>query len=135
MSAQLSRSRASPSTPFARIGRVGPRLKIADSDVALGHRLTDAFQPFLRDLIQQGRADRTLARHRDHLQMLGGEIIRRRYDYPDLAKQAIGELLFRLVEEDGGPLIWPRITETAQRAFDATCRKLYRFLQPQNIRK
>lgn len=107
------------------------RWKVEDSDVALGQRITEALQPFLRDLIQHGLADKTLARHRDHLEMLGGEIIRRRYDDPDLAKQAIGELLFRSVEEDGGPLIWPRITETAQRAFDATCRKLYRFLHQQ----
>jgi hypothetical protein len=33
-----------------------------------------------------------------------------------------------LVEEDGGPLIWPRISETELNAIDATCRKLYRFL-------
>ena len=58
--------------------------------------------------------------------MLGGEIIRRRYDDPDLTKQPINELLSSLIEEEGGPLIWPQITETAQRAFDATCRKLYR---------
>ena len=67
--------------------------------------------------------------------MLGGEIIRRRYDDPDLAKQPINDLLSNLIEEEGGPLIWPRITETSQRAFDATCRKLYRFLQQQDQRK
>ena len=40
-----------------------------------------------------------------------------------------------LIEEDGGPLIWPRITESAQNAFDATCRKLYRFLNQRRMRK
>jgi hypothetical protein len=33
-----------------------------------------------------------------------------------------------LLEEDGGPLIFPRITEQEQDSFDATCRKFYRFL-------
>jgi hypothetical protein len=69
-----------------------------------------------------------LRRHRDHIRMLGGEIIRRRHDDPDLCKQSIKNLLFHLIEEEGGPLIWPRITESEQNSFDATCRKLYRFL-------
>ena len=60
--------------------------------------------------------------------MLGGEAIRRCNDDSDLAKLPVRDLLLELTEEEGGPLIWPRITETAQRAFDATCRKLYRFL-------
>jgi len=38
------------------------------------------------------------------------------------------QLVRRLIEEDGGPLIWPRLSETEQNAIDATCRKLYRFL-------
>ena len=109
--------------------------KIEHNDVAIGQRIIDSIEPFLIDLLQHGLADKTLARHRDHLQMLGGEIIRRRYDNPDLAKQSVQDLLFNLIDEDGGPLIWPRITESAQNAFDATCRKLYRFLNQQRMRK
>ena len=109
--------------------------KVEDTDVEFGRRLAESLEPFLLDLLQQGLADKTFARHRDHIEMLGGEIIRRRYDDADLAKQPIDELLSHLIEEEGGPLIWPRITETAQRAFDATCRKLYRFLQQQERRK
>lgn len=106
--------------------------KIEDGDVEIGRRLTEAFEPFLVELLAQGLADKTLSRHRDHLEMLGGEIIHRRHDALHLAKQSIGELLLTFIEEEGGPLIWPRITETAQRSFDATCRKLYRFLQQHN---
>lgn len=101
------------------------------SDVAIGQRIVESIQPFLIDLLQQGLVDKTLTRHRDHLQMLGGEIIRRRHNDPDLAKQPVRNLLLNLVEEEGGPLIWPRITESAQNAFDATCRKLHRFLHQQ----
>ena len=109
--------------------------KVDDRDVEIGRHLAGALEPFLLDLIQQGLADKTFARHCDHIEMLGGEIVRRRYDDPDLAKQPINELLSNLIEEEGGPLIWPQITETAQRAFDATCRKLYRSLQQHKHRK
>jgi hypothetical protein len=96
--------------------------------VAIGHSIVASIRPFLLDLLQHGLADKTRARHRDHLQMLGGEIIRRCQDDPYLAKQTARDLLLSHIEEDGGPLIWPRITESAQNSFDATCRKLYRFL-------
>ena len=104
---------------------------VEHTDVTVGQSIVDSIRPFLLDLLQHGLAKKTLARHRDHLQMLGGEIVRRRYDDPALAKQPVPELLFNLVEEDGGPLIWPRITESAQNSFDATCRKLYYFLSRQ----
>jgi len=107
---------------------------VEPSEVAIGQRIVESIQPFLTDMLQQGLADKTLTRHRDHLQMLGGEIIRRRQNDPDLAKQPTRDLLLHFVEEDGGPLIWPTITESAQNAFDATCRKLYRFINDQNNR-
>ena len=107
---------------------------VQHSDVAIGQFIVESVQPFLVELLQQGLADKTLARHLDHLQMLGGEIIRRRHNDPDLATQPVGDLLLNFVEDDGGPLIWPRITESAQNAFDATCRKLHRFLNQQKDR-
>lgn len=111
------------------------RWKIEHNDITVGQRIVDSFQPFLVDLLQHGLADTTLARHRDHLQMLGGEIIRRRHEDPEIARQPVRALVFNLVEEEGGPLIWPRITESAQNSFDATCRKLYRFLMQQKGRR
>ena len=107
-----------------RISRWPELWKVEDSDVEFGRHLAEALEPFLLDLIWQGLADKTLARHRDYLEMLGGEIIRRRHDDQDLTKQPVGDLLSTLIEEDGGPLIWPRVTETTQRELDATCRKL-----------
>ena len=115
-----------------RISRWPELWKVDDSDVEIGRHLAEALEPFLLDLIWQGLADKTLARHRDYLEMLGGEIIRRRHGDPDLVKQPVGDLLLTLIEEDGGPLIWPRVTETTQRELDATCRKLYRFFQTHN---
>jgi hypothetical protein len=100
-----------------------------DSDVVIGQSIVELLKPFLHELLRSQLADKTLRRHRDHLWMLGGEIIRRRHDDPDLCKQSLKTLLFNFIEEEGGPLIWPRISESGQNSFDATCRKLYRFLQ------
>jgi hypothetical protein len=54
----------------------------------------------------------------------------RRYDDFDSAKQPVRDLLLNLVEKDGGPLTWPRITESAQNEFDATCRQAMPLAQP-----
>ena len=50
-----------------------------------------------------------------------------------LKKMPVHKAIGLLIEEDGGPLIWPRITETEQNAFDATCRKLYKYLNSDQI--
>lgn len=102
--------------------------RVEDSDVIVGQHIVELIKPFLHELLRQQLADKTLRRHRDHIWMLGNEIIRRCHDDPDLCKQPLKSLLFNLIEEEGGPLIWPRITESEQNSFDATCRKLYRFL-------
>ena len=98
------------------------------SDLALGKRILACFRPFLLHLLGQGLARPTLRRHRDHLWMLGGEIIRRCYDEPELRHRSAAKILLRFIDDDCGPLIWPKISEQQQNAFDATCRKLYQFL-------
>jgi hypothetical protein len=108
--------------------------KLEPADIAIGERIVEIVQPFLLDLLHHGLADKTLARHREHIEMLGGEIIRRHHDNVP-AKRSARELMLDLIDAEGGPLIWPRITESAQDAFDATCRKLYRFLLQQDTRK
>ena len=115
-----------------QIGGWPERWKVVDSDVEIGRHLTEVLEPFLLDLFGQGLAAKTLARHRDYVEMLGGEIIRRRHDEPGLMKQPVRDLLLGLIAEDGGPMLWPRVSETTQRELDATCRKLYRFLQTRN---
>ncbi len=65
----------------------------------------------LLHLLAKKLAASTLRHHRDHLWMLGGEVIHRRQEEPDLRRQPVEKVTFALLEEDGGPLIWPRITE------------------------
>jgi hypothetical protein len=99
------------------------------ADLDVGHQIVQALSPFLLALMDQGLAPRTVRRHRDNLWLLGGELIRRRYDDDALAKMDAITALCELVEEDGGPLMLPRISEADQDSLDATCRKLHRFLQ------
>lgn len=102
------------------------RWSYEDSDLASGRRIVEFFKPLLLHLLAKKLATSTLRRHRDHMWMLGGEVIRRRQEDSHLRHLPVEKVTFALLEEDGGPLIWPRITE--QEAFDTSCRKLYRFL-------
>jgi hypothetical protein len=104
------------------------RWSIEEGDLASGHHIVEFLKPFLLHLLAKNLAANTLRRHRDHLWMLGGEVIRRRQEDPHLCRQPVEKVTFALLEEEGGPLIWPRITEKEQDAFDASCRKLYCFL-------
>ena len=74
---------------------------------------------------------KTLHRHRDNLWLLGGELIRKLHETPGFRRRPIDQLVLAAVDEDGGPLIHHG-TKEQQRSFDATCRKLYRFLQERN---
>ena len=101
---------------------------VVSADIAIGQQIVALLTPFLLHLLDQGLAKATVRRHRDNLWTLGGELIRCRYDDDELARHNVADALAQLIEGDGGPLIWPRITETKQNAFDATCRKIYKYL-------
>lgn len=124
-----------PSTAAEPLAKLCPdfqswpqRWRYEDSDIAAGERILECFTPFLLHLIEQRLATKTLQRHRDHLWMLGGEIIRRMQEEPSLRPKPIKTILLQLGDDECGPLIWPRITEGQQNSFDATWRKLYQFL-------
>jgi len=104
------------------------RWRCEDADIALGERLVECFTPFLLHLIDQGLATKTLQRHRDHLWMLGGEIIRRLHEEPGWQRRSVPHVILQFMDPDCGPLIWPRIPQQQQDSFDAACRKLYQFL-------
>ena len=93
----------------------------------MGEQIVQVLTPFLLHLLDQGLAKATVSRHRDNLWTLGGELIRSRYDDDALAKKQVKHALGELIEDDSGPLIWPRISESQQDSLDATCRKLRRF--------
>lgn len=104
---------------------------VEPADIAVGQQIVAVFTPFLLHLLDQALAKPTVRRHRDNLWLLGGELIRRRYDDDELARRDVDAAIRQLVEGDGGPLIYPRITEAEQDSLDATCRKLERFMRDQ----
>jgi len=102
------------------------------ADLAPGAAIVATFTPFLLDLLRGALAKRTFNRHRDNLWLVGGEMIRRRYDDPALKRLPAEQLVRRLIDADGGPLISSQISEAEQNAVDATCRKLHQFLTQSN---
>jgi hypothetical protein len=102
-----------------------------EKDLPPGEALVVCFRPFIEDLASSNLSPKTIRRHVDNLWMLGGEIIRDLHYDPSLRKNAAEGLLRNAIHEDGGPLVHNG-SEEEQRTFDATCRKLHRFLtQPQ----
>ena len=94
-------------------------------DLAAGARLVAEFESFIRHLHGAGLAPRTIRRHVDNLWVLGNELIRDSHmtDPPEPIPP-----LVEVVEDEGGPLLLRTECENDQREFDATCKKLYRFL-------
>ena len=101
---------------------------IEPRDIEPEERLVAYFKRFLLQLLELGRARKTIRVHRDNLWALGGEIIRALNEDPALRECDVEEVLLRMVDEDGGPLSSYRISEQEQRSFDSTCRRLHRFL-------
>jgi hypothetical protein len=91
-------------------------------------RLVENFKPFLSDLLALELSRTTLRRHRDNIWVLGGEVICRLQMDSGLRRMPVEQVVLDLISEEGGPLLSHRQSEAEQRAFDATCRKLFRFL-------
>jgi hypothetical protein len=99
------------------------------SDIPVGDKIVQSMEPFLLAMKEDGLAVTTINRHLTHLWLLGGEIIYRVQDEPEMRKASGSELLLEFVDDEGGPLSKHLSTEEEQKPFDGTCRKLYRFLK------
>ncbi len=97
-------------------------------DIPPGLRVVECFKPFLRDLLDLQLSRKTLRCHRDNVWALGGEVISRLQMDSDLRKRPIEQVVLNLIGDDGGPLLSHGQSNGEQRSFDATCRKLSRFL-------
>lgn len=100
-----------------------------EKDVPPGEKLVACFRPFLAYLVAcADLSPKTIQKHADNLWVLGGEIIRNLNETPSLRKKNIEQILFDVLDDDGGPLIYGVSSEQQQRSFDSTCRKFHRFL-------
>ena len=86
------------------------------------------FKPFLGSLLDAQLSPSTLRRHRDNLWLLGGEVIRRLQMDSSLRRQPVAPIVRSLIGDDGGPPLSHGQSQAEQTGFDATCRKLHRFL-------
>ena len=99
-----------------------------DSDVRVGKEIVEVMRPFVVSIVADQLAYTTINRHMNGLWLLGGEIIYRVNMDPELRSMNGKRLMREFVSEEGGPISRHLSTEDEQRAFDATCKKLYRFM-------
>lgn len=100
-----------------------------EKDVPPGEKLVACFRPFLEYLVASADlSPKTIQKHVHHLWVLGGEIIRDLNETPSLRRKHIEQILFDVIDDDGGRLIYGVNSEQPQRSFDSTCRKFHRFL-------
>jgi|GEM_PF-982943 len=97
-------------------------------DIPPGRQIVECFQPFLCELLSRQLSRRTLRQHRDNIWALGGEVISLLQMDRALRRRPIEQVVLDLIGDDGGPLLSHGQSEAEQRCFDATCRKLFRFL-------
>jgi hypothetical protein len=97
-------------------------------DIPCGLRIVECFTPFLREMLARSLSRKTLRQHRDNIWVLGGEVIRRVQMDSGLRTRPVERVVLDLIGDDGGPLLSHGPSETEQRSFDATCRKLFRCL-------
>jgi hypothetical protein len=98
-------------------------------DVPFGEKIVDIFRAFIEDLIESKYAEKTIRKHIDNLWLLGGEIVRKINFDPDLRNSNPLALLMESIGPDGGPYCRHLDTEAEMDSFDATCRKLFKFLK------
>ena len=97
-----------------------------EKDLPPGEHLLALFRPFLEHLAASELSPQTIQTHVDNIWALGGEFIRDLHSDPSLRKRPVNQTLLGMIEF-GGPLLHHG-SEDQQRSFDATCRKLRRFL-------
>ena len=102
-------------------------------DIPYGLRIVECFKPFLREMLALSLSRKTLRQHRDNIWVLGGEVIRRVQMDSGLRRRPVEQVVLDLIGDDGGPLLSHGQSEAEQRSFDATCRKLFRYLTAPEI--
>jgi hypothetical protein len=131
--AQISPSaRQAPSAPeakalFALMDQWPHSWAGVTEDVPVGAGLVAELRPFVMRLRELDLSPKTVRHHLNNLWVIGGEIIRELNYEPNLRKEGPRQLLLQTVAAGCAPLVRDA-TEDEQRSFDATARRLLRFL-------
>ncbi len=104
------------------------RWKGFPEDVSYGERIIEIYKPFVEELLSKYSMN-TVKRHLDDLWLLGGELIRDINMDPEDREKTPMILLLDNIDESGGPSCRHLDTEEEMRSYDATCRKLFKFLR------
>ena len=72
-----------------------------ERDLSHGQQMVECFKPFLRHLVSSGPSRRTLRLHRDNLWILGGEIISKLHEDPQLRKRPTDQIVLAVPGEEG----------------------------------
>ena len=102
---------------------------IDDVDVPKGEEIAAVLREFAQSLVEDGLAPSTISRHLSNLWLLGGEIISKINFDPPLRRKKAATLLADAVDETGGPYSRHLHTEAEMQSFDATCKKLHKYLR------
>jgi len=97
-------------------------------DLEYGKALLALMRPFIVHLIDKGLTKKTIDKHMGNLWFLGAEIISDVCTYTEYDIPAEKKLTDSL-DANGGPYCRHLTTKAANRSYDATCKKLYKFLK------
>lgn len=126
---QMERTMPDASPLLDQMSKWPASWQIDDGDLVKGQEIVTVFAEFVRYLADRGLKQRTIQRYCDNLWLLGGEIIGDVNICTDDRQKTAFELLDSAMDDEGGPLSRHLSTESEVKSFDATCRKLHKFLE------
>ena len=106
---------------------------VGHEDLHIANNLRNHFTPFIQSMIADGLAVKTIKNHMLNLSQLALEIIGRLNDEDEgNRKLPIETLLLKYIDDQNGPLLHhldpnDSADEVQLKAFDSTCRKLYKY--------
>jgi len=122
--------RALDPDPFlALMGRWPDSWAGSELDIPVGESLVAEMKPFIVHLCSLGLARSTIRDHLDHCWVIGGEIIRSVVMESRFRRRPPRILILDAIAFGAAPLV-EGASDEEQRGFDATARKLLKFLNP-----
>jgi len=131
---KLPKSYQKPVDYFSNFTQWPKNWMVIDEDLIIGNNLLMLFTPFIETLINEELAVKTITNHMANLMLLGEEIIKHLNDDDENNRKLIPKkMLLEYIDEECGPLLhhWDPNDPTEEaylKSFDATCRKLYKFI-------